>query len=79
VPRLNELYWRGGAFEIIKTGPKDARMEWVGQPCAAIDYYRTSFSGFVRGLLDLFGTKSYVRPIRERCGPTTIAFKISWA
>jgi hypothetical protein len=79
VPRLNELYWRGGAFEIIKTGPKDARMDWLGQPCAETDYYRTSFSGFVRGLLDLFCTKSYVRPIRERCGPTTISLKISWA
>jgi hypothetical protein len=79
VPRLNELYWRGGAFEIIKTGPKDARMEWVGQPCAVTDYYRTSFCGFVRGLLDLFCTKSYVRLIRERCGPTTISMRISWA
>ncbi len=79
VPRLNELYWRGGAFEVLKLGPKDARMEWLGQPCAETEYYRTSFSGFVRGLLDLFCTRAYVRPIRERCSPTTISLKISWA
>jgi hypothetical protein len=79
VPKLNEMYWRGGAFEVIKLGPKDARMDWLGQPCAETEYYRTSFGGFVRGLLDLFCTRSYVRPIRERCGPTTISLKIAWA
>jgi hypothetical protein len=79
VPRLNDLTWRGGAFEIVKVGPKDARLEWVGQPCAATDYYRTSFCGFVRGLLDLFCQRSYVRPNRDRCDATTIALKIAWA
>jgi hypothetical protein len=79
VTRLNELSWKGGAFEIAKIGPKDARMEWLGQPCAETDYYRTSFCGFVRGLLDLFCTRSYVRVLPARCSPTTVAVKISWA
>jgi hypothetical protein len=79
VPRLNELTWRGGAFEIVKVGPKDARMMWFGQPCAETDYYRTSFCGFVRGLLDLFCRRSYVRTVRERCDATTVALKIAWA
>src|SRR5260370_9460074 len=75
VPRLNELTWRGGAFEIAKLGPKDARMDWVGQPCAAISYYRTSFGGFVRGLVSLFCRRCYVPPVPARTGPTTISLR----
>jgi hypothetical protein len=79
VPRLNELTWRGGAFEIVKVGPKDARLDWVGQPLAAIDYYRTSFCGFTRGVLELFCRRCYVRELRERCGATTLSLRIAWA
>jgi hypothetical protein len=79
VPRLNELTWRGSAFEVVKLGPKDARLEWLGQPCAATEYYRTSFCGFVRGLLDLFCRRTFVRMNRERCDATTLSLKVAWA
>jgi hypothetical protein len=78
VPRLNELTWRGGAIEVTKHGPKDARLEWVGQPCAAIGYYRTSFCGFVRGVLELFCRRCYVHVISNRCGSTTLSVRIAW-
>jgi hypothetical protein len=78
VPRLNDLTWRGGAFEIVKVGPKDVRMDWVGQPLAAIEYYRRSFCGFTRGLLELFCRRCYVRVLRERCSPTVISLRIAW-
>jgi hypothetical protein len=78
VPKLNDFTWRGGAFEITRHGPKDARVEWYGQPCAAIEYYRTSFCGFVRGVLGLFCRRCYVRTVPARCGPTTLSVRVAW-
>jgi len=78
VPKLNELTWHGGAFEITRHGPKDARVEWYGQPCAAIDYYRTSFCGFVRGVLGLFCKRCFTRTVPARCGPTTVSVRAAW-
>lgn len=78
IPRLNDLSWRGGGLEITKHGPKDARVEWVGQPCAAIGYYRASYCGFARAVFELFCQRCYVRTIPERCGPTRLTVRVAW-
>lgn len=76
--RLRELTWKGSDVAIWKLGPKDARFDWGGLPYASIPYYVTSFGGFLRGLIQLFCTKAYTRPVPDRMSPTFISYRISW-
>jgi hypothetical protein len=77
--RLRETSWRGSDLAIYRLGPKEARYDWIGQPCAAIPYFVRSFNGFMRALLELFCTKAYTHPVAARCNPTTLSVRISWA
>jgi hypothetical protein len=71
--------WRGGACGIFQIGPKDARMELIGFPVAAIPYARIALRGMAIGLCELVCAKCYVHDIRELCNDTTIAYRIAWA
>ncbi len=77
--RLRELTWRGSDLAIWKLGPKDARLDWVGIPYAAVPYYVTSYGGFLRALLQLFCTKAYTRLVPEHSSPVSVSYRISWA
>ena len=63
----------------MKLGPKEARLDWVGIPYAAVPYYVTSFGGFLRALLQLFCTKAYTRIVPEHSSPMTVSYRLSWA
>lgn len=76
--RINDLNWRGGDIAIWKAGAKEALYQWVGQPCASVPYFLTSFSGYLRELSGLFAQKAHARPVPEQCTPTTIMCRISW-
>jgi hypothetical protein len=76
--RLRELTWKGSDLQIWKLGPKDARFDWGGLPYAVVPYFVTSFGGFVRGLIQLFCTKAYARPVPEKMSQTFISYRISW-
>ena len=78
-PAEFERQWRGGACGIFKVGPKDARVELIGFPVAAIPYTRIALRGMVMGLSELVCTKCYVHDIRERCNSSTIAYRVAWA
>jgi hypothetical protein len=77
--RLNDINWRGGDVRVWKLGPKDARFDWHGQPCAQVPYFVISFGGFLRALTSLFCTKAYTRVQSDRCSPTSISYRLSWA
>jgi hypothetical protein len=77
--RLKELSWQGSDVAVWKLGPKDARFDWLGMPYASIPYYVTSLGGFLRGLIQLFSTKAYTKTVPERCSPTSVSYRISWA
>jgi hypothetical protein len=77
--RIRELSWQGSDVAVWKLGPKDARFDWVGMPYADIPYYVTSLGGFLRGLIQLFSTKAYTKTVPERCTPTAVSYRISWA
>jgi hypothetical protein len=77
--RLRELSWKGSDVAVWKLGPKDARFDWVGIPYAASPYYVTSLGGFLRGLIQLFSTKAYTKVVREKCSPTAVSYRLSWA
>jgi hypothetical protein len=70
--------WRGTDIQIIKEGPTQARYDWVGQPCAGIPYFVTSFGAFMKALLNLFSRRAYQRVASESCSPTTVSIRLSW-
>ena len=80
-PAEFERQWRGGACGIFQVGPKDARIELIGFPIAAVPYARIALRGMCIGLKcdARLGTKCYVHDIRERCSDTTIAYRVAWA
>jgi hypothetical protein len=73
-----DLNWRGGDVRIFKEGPTQALYEWVGQPCARVPYFVTSFGAFMRALMNLFSQQAHCYVVRDRCSGTTIALRLSW-
>ncbi|MBL8715323.1 MAG: hypothetical protein JNL79_04975 [Myxococcales bacterium] len=46
--------WQGGGIQVEKLGVKDARLEWIRQPCARSEHFRLGFLGVVKGLCELY-------------------------
>ncbi len=78
IERLRERLWQGGAFTVVKLGPKEARIEWYGQPCARWPYYRLAFGAFMAGILRPLSLTVQVRPLTRQCTDTTLAYALSW-
>jgi hypothetical protein len=76
--KLRDLTWRGSDVAVAKLGPKEARFEWAGIPCARSRYYKTSFAGFLRAHTELFCKKSYVVPLSQYCTERTLGYRVSW-
>jgi len=60
VQRLYARLFQGGAVCVIRAGPKDARMEMVGNPCVRIPYFRNGLRSLWQVALEFFCTKAYV-------------------
>lgn len=79
LPSVWQRIWIGGGVAIIKVGPKDARAEIGGWPCARVPYTRVALRGVISGLVGLFSEKAYVRELRPLCTQMTLAYRVSWA
>ena len=82
-PQLGRVWkgsFMGSALGITKLGPKELRIEFVGWPCASVDYCRIATRGVLRGFFELFCQKAYVteEPAR-RLAETMLSFRVSWA
>ena len=77
--RLVARLWQGSAIEVRRLGPKEARMEWVGQPCASSPYFATAFASFVEGILTLFCQRAYVRLLVRPSDAETLFYRAQWA
>jgi hypothetical protein len=80
--RIQELWdriWMGGGVSVVKLGPKEARVEIAGWPCAASPYCRVAVRGVVPAIAELFSTKSYARDLPHLYGPTSVGIVLSWA
>ncbi len=76
--RLRDLTWKGSDVAVWKLGPKEARFEWVGIPCAKSNYYRSAFAGFLRAHMGLFARKTYAVQIPSLCTEAMLGYRVSW-
>lgn len=76
--KLREQSWRGGAFGVTKTGPKDAILTWAEQPCAASIHFQLGFQGVLRGLCELYCRRAYVH-VDGATNDDTLVLRASWA
>jgi hypothetical protein len=51
----------GGGVQVIKTGPKDARVEFYGIPLLAVPYVRYGWQGMFESALGLLAYRCYVK------------------
>jgi hypothetical protein len=77
--RLVARTWKGSTSGVFKLGPKEGRIEWIGQPAASIPYFRHAFGGMIHGIMTMFCRLGYVREIAALCTSTTLGYRISWA
>ncbi len=77
IERVRARLWHGSAFRIVRVGPKDLRVEWHGQPCAAVPYYREAFGAFLAAVVRPFARSLYVRTLPP-LGDTVLVHAVSW-
>jgi len=75
----DRLFQGGGGVTVIKLGPKDARVQFVGKPVARIPYYRMAMNGVFEVGLELFCKKAYGTDIASECTETTAVLHLAWA
>jgi hypothetical protein len=77
--RLWDNIWIGGGVAVGKLGPKEARLEIAGWPCARFTYCKNGIMGVTQGLIELFCRKVYVRDVPKLCTATGLVYRIAWA
>jgi hypothetical protein len=77
--RLFERIFRGGGgTRVVKLGPKEARIDIVGLPLAALPQFRAGFQGMIKSGGELFCTRTYVTEVPKLCTNTTIGYRCAW-
>jgi len=76
--KLWDRTWRGGDFQLSKTGPKEAELDVVAWTVASSTYVHHSMRGVLEGIAAPFCTKVYARDLPERSSGTSLAFRIAW-
>jgi hypothetical protein len=70
--------WVGGGVAVYKLGPKEARGEFVGWPCARIRYCRVGMRGMMLDTVSLFCKRAWVQELPELCGDMTLGYRMHW-
>lgn len=76
--KLYERLFRGGGIAVTKTGPKDARVDMIGNPLLEIEYFRTGVRGVYEAALELFCERIVTHEIPRRHVGFDMAVRISW-
>ena len=69
---------KGGGGRALRIGPKDVRVEFVGQPFAASRYFRVAYRGFIQAGCEFFARRVHVAELGAFLSPTTVAYRIAW-
>jgi hypothetical protein len=73
------LFAGGGGISVVELGPKDARVDLVGNELCDVDYFRTGVRGVYQAAVQLFCTSAYSVELSRGRAPRTTAMRISWA
>jgi hypothetical protein len=80
--KFASVYYRsmkGGGGRVVRIGPKDVRMEFVGQPLSSVRYFRISYRGFIQAGCAFFARRVVVAELAAFLSPTTCAYRVAWA
>ncbi len=69
---------KGGGGRLLRIGPKDARVEFVGQPLSAIRYFRIAYRGFIHAGCEFFAKRVVVAELHAFGSATTVAYRLAW-
>ncbi len=80
--KFASVYYRtmkGGGGRIVRVGPKDVRMEFVGQPLSSVRYFRIAYRGFIHAGCAFFARRVVVAELAAYLSPTSCAYRVAWA
>jgi hypothetical protein len=77
--RFWERAYDGGGVRVVKTGPKEARLELVAVRATDSRYYRNALRGLVMGVTELFCSKAYATEAPGKRGPGMVTLRVQWA
>jgi len=73
------LFSGGGGIAVTELGPKDARIDMVGNPLCEVDYFRTGMRGVYQAAVQLFCSSVFSVELTRARSPRSTAMRISWA
>ena len=76
--KLYERLFRGGGIAVTRVGPKDARVDLVGNPLCQTEYFRVGVRGVYQAALELFCERLSTHEIPRRYPELDMAVRISW-
>ncbi|HEY1692954.1 MAG TPA: hypothetical protein VGG39_12375 [Polyangiaceae bacterium] len=77
--KLYDRLFRGGGIAVTRVGPKDARVDLVGNPLCQMEYFRVGVRGVYQAALELFCERLVTREVPRRYPEFDMAVRISWA
>ncbi len=69
---------KGGGARVMRFGPKDVRIDFVGEPFAAIRYFRVAYRGFIQAGCEFFSRRVVVAELDAFRSPSTLGYRIAW-
>jgi hypothetical protein len=74
-----ERVFRGGAgLQILRYGPKEARIDLVGVPVISSAYFRGALRGQIQAGCELFCRRCYTREVEPRSATGSTTIRVSW-
>ncbi len=70
---------KGGGGRLVRIGPKDARVEFLGLPFADIRYFRVAYRGFIMAGCEFFAQRVIAAELSRHRSATSVAYRLAWA
>ena len=77
VDRMYSRAWQGSAMGVTSVGPKELRVEVVGNPCARFHYFRHGLRGMASNVAGLLSRTCHVRE-RRGTGAEHVVISVAW-
>ncbi|HEY3817248.1 MAG TPA: hypothetical protein VGL81_08765 [Polyangiaceae bacterium] len=78
--RLYDRVFRGGGGTCVsKLGPKDARIQIVGNAVGDVPYFSYAMAGVFEVGAELFCSKAYAQVVTRECTPNMVVLHVAWA